>query len=186
MLDDRPVCSNSADAARLAVGWEIVRASDIQKKDPIYVARVLGQVIQLLRKAEAPQPEMKGDVTVHAVTPREASVSPGDTLRVTYNFSGGPTSIPLVVFVHFYAEGGDGSPAWGDDHDPPRPTTAWTGATSYTRDITVPRNAPAGAYRIGLGLYDGSGAGDRLELRTAVGASSGGAKRYDVGILKVR
>jgi hypothetical protein len=185
MPDDKPVYPNGAEAARLAVGWDIVRASDIRKNDPIHVARVLGQVIQILRRAEAPLPEMAGDVTVHPVTPKDSSTPPGRKLRLTYNFNGGPTTIPLTVFVHFYTEGGDGSPVWGDDHDPPKPTTAWSGGTSYTREITVPGNAPAGTYRIGVGLYDGNGTGDRLELKTAGEAASGGAKRYEVGTVRI-
>ena len=185
MPDDTPEVPKSAEAARLVVGWEIVRQSDLRKNDPVHVARVLGQVIQILRKAEAPLPEIAGDVTVSTVSPRDASVSPGDKLRLTYNFSGGPTSVPLTVFVHFYPEGSDGSPVWGDDHDPPKPTTAWSGTISYSRDIVVPRQAAPGKYRIGVGLYDGSGTGDRLEMKTAGGAASTGGKRYDVGTLKV-
>ena len=185
MPDEKSVSPNSAEAARLSVGWEIVRTSDLHKNDPVHVAKVLGQVIQILRKAERPQPELEGDVTVHPLTPRDASASRGGTLRLTYNFSGGPTSIPLVVFVHFYAEAGDGSPVWGDDHDPPKPTTAWSGATSYARDIRVPESIPPGPYRISLGLYDSNGPGDRLELKTAGGAVSGSGKRYDVGTVKV-
>jgi hypothetical protein len=185
MLDDRPLSSHGAEAARLTVAWDIVRTSDIRKNDPVHVARVLGQIIQILRRAEAPLPEMKGDVTVHPVTPRDSSTPRGGRLRLTYNFSGGPTSIPMVVFVHFYAPGGDGSPLWGDDHDPPKPTTAWSGAASYARDVVVPANVPPGTYRIGLGLYDGNGTGDRLELKTAGEAASGGAKRYEVGTVTV-
>jgi hypothetical protein len=185
MSDEKPLTANSADAARLVVGWEIVRHSDVRKNDPVHVARVLGQVIQILRRAEASLPEMAGDVTVHPVTPGDSSASPGSTLGLTYHFSGGPTSIPLTVFVHFYAEEGDGSPLWGDDHDPPKQTTAWSGATSYARDIVVPRHVPPGKYRIGIGLYDGNGTGDRLELKTVGGAASGGAKRYVVGALTV-
>jgi len=185
MPDDKLVPPNDPEAARLTVGWEIVRASDVPKNDPVRVARVLGQVIQILKRAEAPQPAMEGDITVQAVSPRDSSASPGGTLRLTYNFSGGPTSIPLVVFVHFFAEGGDGSPLWGDDHDPPKPTTAWSGATSYARDIIVPSSVPRGTYRIGIGLYDGNGTGDRLEMRSGAGAASGGGKRYEVGTVRV-
>jgi hypothetical protein len=185
MSDDRPVLPNSAEAARLYVGWEIVRLSDLSKNDPVHVARVLGQIIRILRKSELPQPEMKGDVTVHPLTPRDATASPGGRFRLTYHFSGGPTSIPLTVFVHFYAASGDGSPLFGDDHDPPKPTTAWSGAVSYGRDIVVPPHVSPGAYLIGLGLYDANGGGDRLELTTAGGATPAGSRRYDVGTLKV-
>jgi hypothetical protein len=185
MSDVRPTPADSPEAARLHVGWEIVRQSDIRKNDPIHVAKVLGQVIQILRRAEARQPEMKGDVTVHGVNPKDSTISPGGTLRLTYGFSGGPTSVPMTVFVHFYAEEGDGSPVWGDDHDPPTPTTAWSGATSHSRDVVVPRSVPPGKYRIGIGLYDANGTGDRLELKTAAGSVSGGGKRYDVGTVKV-
>jgi hypothetical protein len=185
MSDDTPMSATSSEAARLAVGWEIVRASELDKRDPVHVANVLSQVIQILKRAEARQPKMEGDITVHPVSPKDSTASPGATLRLTYNFTGGPASIPLVVFVHFYAVGGDGSPVWGDDHDPPTPTTAWSGATTYMREITIPANAPPGAYRIGIGLYDSNGIGERLEMRTSGGASSGGGKRYDVGTLKL-
>ena len=185
MLDERSVLPDSPDALRLLVGWEIVRQSDVAKNNPVHVARVLGQVLQILKKAEVPRPDMEGSVTVHPLTPRDSSTSPGGRLRLTYTFSGGPTSIPLTVFVHFYAEGGDGSPVFGDDHDPPKRTTGWSGATSYVRDVVVPANVPPGTYRIGLGPYDPSGTGDRLELATAGGAASVGSNRYEVGTLKV-
>lgn len=172
-------------AARLAIAWEIVRASAIDKSNPHGVAKILGEVVQILEKAQTPEPKLSGDITVHALSPKDGYASPGSTLRCTYRFSGGPTSIPLVVFVHFFADGGDGSPVWGDDHDPPTRTTAWSGETSYSRDIVIPNNAPAGTYRIGVGLYDAEGAGERLSLKTASGAASGGGKRYEVGTLKV-
>ncbi len=187
MQDDRLSTPSSPEAARLSVGWEIVRASAIHKENPTYVAEVLAQVIVILRQAEKPPPEVEGDVTVHPISPRESSVFRGDTLQLTYSFSGGPTSVPLVLFVHFYSEGGDGSPIFQDDHDPPTPTTAWTGSATYTRNITVPKDVPPGNYRVGLGLYDRDrrGTNDRLELRAASGIQSDGAKRYEVGTVKV-
>ena len=83
-----------------------------------------------------------------------------------------------------YPEGGDGSPAWGDDHDPPKPTTAWSGTVSYTREIAVPTKVPPGKYRVGIGLYDDDG-GDRLELRTGAGVASTSGKRYEIGSVTV-
>ena len=87
--------------------------------------------------------------------------------------------------MHFYSEGGDGSPIFGDDHDSPTPTTAWTGSVTYSRNINVPKDVPPGNYRVGLGLYDRDGTDDRLELRIASGTQSDGGKRYVVGTLKV-
>jgi len=59
------------------------------------------------------------------------------------------------------------------------------GRSATPANVVVPQQVPAGKYRIGVGLYDGGGTGDRLEMKTSGGAASTGGKRYDVGTLKV-
>ena len=183
MPDDRPLIPDNPEAARLAIGWKIVCASDLHKNDPGHVARELGRIIRVLRDAEKPQPEITGDITVLTASPSVAQVSRGSSFRLSYNFSGGPTSIPLVVFVHFY--NGTGAPVFQDDHDPPTKTTRWSGRTSYTRDIVVPKDVPPRAYRICIGLYDRDGAQERLGLEMTPGVTSDGHGRYNIGTVTV-
>lgn len=183
MSDDRPLLPDNPEAARLAMGWKIVCASDLQKKDPFHVARTLGILIRMLKEAEAPQIDMTGDITVLTATPSVAQATRGSSFRLSYNFSGGPTSIPLTVFVHFHDE--TGKPVFQDDHDPPTKSSSWSGRTSYSRDITVPNDTPPGTYRIGIGLYDRDGAQGRLTLETTSGVSSDGHGRYDIGTVTV-
>ena len=114
-------------------------ASDLHKNDPDHVARVLGCIIRVLRDAEEPQPEMTGDITLLTASPSTAQVSRGSSFYLSYNFSGGPTSIPLVVFVHFHDE--TGAPVFQDDHEPPTKTTSWSGRTSYGRTSSSPRTS---------------------------------------------
>jgi hypothetical protein len=168
--------SRDLEATRLAIAWEIVSRSEINKADPLHAARTVRQVLAVFREPE-------GRVGVLPVSPRESHGSPGTKLRITYGFTGGPTSIPLTVFVHFVGAGN--GPAFQDDHEPPRPTVFWSERTSYSREVVVPSNTPRGLYRIRLGLYDAYGSHERLDLEPQEGAFAGGYRSYEVGSVRI-
>ena len=176
MNAQRSIASQELEATRLAIAWEIVSRSDINKADPTQAARIVRQVLAILRDPE-------GEVSALPASPRESKVSPGGTLRLTYNFAGGPTSIPLRVFVHFCDE--RGNPAFQDDHQPPRPTVFWSERTSYSRDVSVPKETAPALYRIRLGLYDAIGSHERLELDPQQGTFAAGYRSCEVGTLRV-
>jgi hypothetical protein len=177
MSAQKPVVSRELEAARLGIAWEIVSRSEINKADPLHAARTVRQVLAIFRDPE-------GQVGVLPVSPRECHGSAGATLRITYGFTGGPTTIPLTAFVHFF-EGAGGGPVFQDDHEPPRPTVFWSERTSYTREVVVPRNVPRGLYRIRLGLYDAYGSHERLDLEPQEGAFAEGYRSYEVGTVRI-
>lgn len=149
---------------------------EINKADPLDTARMVRKVLTIFR-------DLEGRVGVLPVSPRESQGSAGGTIRLTYNFSGGPTSLPLTVFVHFFDE--RGSLAFQDDHQPPRPSDLWSDKISYTRDVFIPPKAPTGLYRVRLGLYDAFGSHERLDLTPEQGAIAVDHRCYEVGMLRV-
>src|SRR5690606_18163093 len=90
----------------------------------------------------------------------------GSPVRFTYRFE--PTGEPMggdyKVFVHVLDT--DGERLWGDDHDPPVPTSAWrTGEpVTYSRTIFLPNYPYIGPAEIRIGLYNPS-TSERLPLR---------------------
>ena len=176
MNQQRSIESRELEATRLAVAWEIVSRSEINKADPLYAARIVRQVLAIFRDPE-------GQVGALPVSPRESQGSAGEAFRVSYNFSGGPTSIPLRVFVHFVGEGGD--VVFQDDHESPRPTVFWSERTTYSRDVAIPPGTPPGVYRIRLGLYDAYGSHERLDLDPQQGTFAADYRACEVGTLRI-
>ena len=96
-------------------------------------------------------------------------VDRGGALALTLHWRAlGATDRPYTVFVHLLDEqgqvrgNGDGEPGNGT-----LPTTGWLGG-EYLADehvITAAGDAPAGSYRIAVGLYD-PGTGQRLTTQT--------------------
>jgi hypothetical protein len=94
----------------------------------------------------------------YQASPRIDEVSAGDTLELTliWHATGQPSQ-PYTVFTHLYDPEGtlvaqhDGAPCDGSC-----PTSAWITdeVLSDVRRITVPSDAPAGAYTLGVGMYD--------------------------------
>lgn len=125
-------------------------------------------------------PSTPKGVTALTVSPQSVQAAPGTSFPLTYNFSGGPTSEDLTVFVHFLDAAGN--IAFGDDHAPPSPTSTWSGSIGYTRTVTVPSTLPDGTYRIAVGLYSPT-TGARLALQVGPGVEDIGSFRYVTGTL---
>jgi hypothetical protein len=91
----------------------------------------------------------------------------GSPIDVTYRFEVAPDapafSEDYTVFVHVLDK--DRSSLWGDDHQPPTPTTQWKpGSTvEYTRTMFVPKLPYVGPALIEVGLYSVK-SGQRLPL----------------------
>jgi hypothetical protein len=81
----------------------------------------------------------------------------GSPIDVTYRFEVAPEAPPFsedyTVFVHVLDK--DRTSLWGDDHQPPTPTTQWKpGSTvEYTRTMFVPKLPYVGPAQIEVGLY---------------------------------
>ncbi|MGE3277195.1 MAG: hypothetical protein AB7O67_18935 [Vicinamibacterales bacterium] len=91
----------------------------------------------------------------------------GSPLQMTYRFTlaaDAPALGQRRVFVHFLDQNDEFM--WGDDHDPPTPTTDWRpGQTvEYTRTVFLPVYPYTGETRVVVGLYTPgtTGADDRV------------------------
>lgn len=91
----------------------------------------------------------------------------GSPIDVTYRFEVAPDAPPFsedyTVFVHVLDK--DRSSLWGDDHQPPTPTSQWKpgSVVEYTRTMFVPKLPYVGPAQIEVGLYSVK-AGQRLPL----------------------
>ena len=106
--------------------------------------------------------------------------TPAASFNITYNWLASPLAGNDTVFVHFVAA--DGTIAFEDDHQPPIPTSQWSGPVSYTRTVQVPASAAGGAYKIVVGLTAASG---NLGLTPGAGVLSAGPEQYQTGLLTV-
>ena len=95
----------------------------------------------------------------------EAAV--GGPIDVTYTFDVAPDapafSEDYTVFVHVLDK--DRATLWGDDHQPPTPTTQWKAGSTieYTRTMFVPKVPYVGPAQIEVGLYSVT-SGERVPL----------------------
>jgi hypothetical protein len=91
----------------------------------------------------------------------------GSPIDVTYRFEVAPDapafSEDYTVFVHVLDK--DRTSLWGDDHQPPTPTTQWKPGSKveYTRTMFVPKLPYVGPAQIEMGLYSVK-SGQRLPL----------------------
>jgi hypothetical protein len=91
----------------------------------------------------------------------------GSPIDVTYRFEVAPDAPAFTedytVFVHVLDK--DRSSLWGDDHQPPTPTTQWKAGSTveYTPTMFVPKLPYVGAAQIEVGLYSIK-SGERVPL----------------------
>ena len=96
-----------------------------------------------------------------------ADAAVGSPIDVTYRFevaADAPAfSDDYTVFVHVLDK--DRASLWGDDHQPPTPTTQWKAGSTveYTRTMFVPKLPYVGPAQIELGLYSIK-SGERVPL----------------------
>jgi hypothetical protein len=96
-------------------------------------------------------------VATPSLTLSRMDAAVGSPIDVTYKFdiaSDAPAfSEDYTVFVHVLDR--DRSSLWGDDHQPPTPTTQWKpgSAVEYTRTMFVPKIPYVGPAQIEVGLY---------------------------------
>jgi len=103
--------------------------------------------------------------TAAVAMPRDRAAI-GSPLKLTYRFDVAQNvSIPQdhLVFVHVLDDQGES--LWGDDHQPPEPTSKWKSGQKleYTRTVFVPNYPYIGPAHIRIGLYEPA-SGQRLPL----------------------
>jgi hypothetical protein len=105
-------------------------------------------------------------VATPSMTLNRERVPIGSPLKITYKFDVAQNAQiggDYTVFVHVLEP--DGEQLWGDDHQPPVPTSAWKPGQKieYTRTVFVPNYPYIGPAVVRLGLYDVA-TGKRLTL----------------------
>ena len=107
----------------------------------------------------------------------KSKAKPGDILDVTLYWKAlEPIEQSYTIFVQVIGQqfNPDGNPVWGQRDEPPCqdtfPTTAWEpGATILTRHhVAIADEAPAGAYRVDVGMYY-LPSGERLSVLDVAG-----------------
>ena len=122
-------------------------------------------------------PVARPDVTVA----REAAAI-GSPLRFTYRFEPTGEKIAGDYWVFLHVLDPDGERLWGDDHQPPVPTSKWRAGepVEYTRTVFVPNYPYIGPAEMRVGLYQPS-TGERLPLEGTDTAEH----EYAVGNLQI-
>lgn len=106
-------------------------------------------------------------VATPSVKLSRTQVAVGSPIDVSYSFVVAPNAPPLnedyTVFVHILDR--DREQMWGDDHEPPTPTSQWKpGSTiQYTRTMFVPKFPYIGEAQMEVGLYSRK-SGERVPL----------------------
>ena len=96
-------------------------------------------------------------VATPSLTLSRMDAAVGSPIDVTYRFAVAEDAPPFtedyVVFVHVLDK--DRASMWGDDHEPPTPTTEWKAGSTieYTRTMFVPKLPYVGPAQIEVGLY---------------------------------
>jgi hypothetical protein len=102
----------------------------------------------------------------------------GSPVKVTYKFDVAPDAKidgDYWVFVHVLEP--DGERLWGDDHQPPVPTSTWKPGqkVEYTRTVFVPNYPYIGPAIVRIGLYSPT-----TSKRLSLSATEASRKEYDV------
>lgn len=182
---------NWAINSSIAAGQYLLTVSDAASGGMSDSSDAAFSVVAASTSTPAPTPAA---VTINQATIYPNTQSSGSPFNITYNWSGGPTSLPQTVFVHIVdANGGpvtsSGAILFGDDHIPPIPTNQWKGTISYARTVVIPSTLPPGTYRVMVGLYDSGtgsgGTGNRMTLTAGSGVTVDTQTRYQIGQISV-
>jgi hypothetical protein len=113
---------------------------------------LVGQITACSRKVDDARP-----VATPTVALSRTDVAVGSPIDMTYRFAVAPDAPPFTedytVFVHVLDK--DRGSMWGDDHQPPTPTTQWKAGSTieYSRTMFVPKLPYVGPAQIEIGLY---------------------------------
>ncbi|GEM_PF-4365932 len=113
-------------------------------------------------------------VGVQRATLSASTIEQGKTVIVTLPWNGGPTAVPYQVELLLVDS--FGKVAFDASHDPPTPTTQWSGRTTYPRTISIPTTMTPGDYRVRVAL---SRNGQRLSLTAGTGVLARPDRTYD-------
>ncbi|MDR3618595.1 MAG: glycoside hydrolase family 16 protein [Paludisphaera borealis] len=93
-----------------------------------------------------------GKPTLRSCTIDPSSCRPGYGTRLRYVWEAEPLGSNCSVFVHFVDA--HGQMVFQADHDPPVPTSHWSGRVEYARTAVVPTDVAPGRYDVVVGLWN--------------------------------
>ena len=123
-----------------------------------------------------------GQPTILPCSLSQAACRPAYGVKITYRWDAVPMGRDYKVFVHIRRP--DGKIVIQDDHEPPVPTSQWSGRVAYEKTVMVPPDLPLGEYEIVAGLWNPQG-GARLPVKAGQGVTSAGENAWRIGVLKV-
>ena len=126
------------------------------------------------------EPPGRATILPCLVTP--SACRPAHGVRITYLWDAEPTGRDFTVFVHVI--GPDGRLVTQHDHEPPVPTSQWTGRVEYAKMLILPTDAAEGEYEIRAGLYAPKG-GARQATDAAPGVAKAGENAWKIGTFRV-
>ena len=87
-------------------------------------------------------------------TPSELTAKPGDNIKLTYHWSGGPLPYPAKVATELINESTKRA-VLRTNHTANLPPDKWTGTDfTYTEALALPPNLPAGKYKIAVRMIN--------------------------------
>jgi Glycosyl hydrolases family 16 len=127
-----------------------------------------------------------GTPTLCSCTLAPISCRPGYGTRITYSWDAEPLGSNCSVFVHFV--NAKGQMVFQADHDPPVPTSRWSGRVEYGRTVVVPTEVAPGRYDVVIGFWNpkpSDRGGGRRPFKVGPGLSALSDDACRVGTLEV-
>ena len=127
-----------------------------------------------------------GVPTLRSCTIEPKACRPDYGTRISYAWDAEPLGANCSVFVHFV--NAQGRMVFQADHDPPAPTSRWSGRVEYGRTFVVPANTPPGRYGVVVGFWNPKPAalgGGRRPFRVGEGLTALPDDACRIGTLEV-
>jgi hypothetical protein len=90
--------------------------------------------------------------TLRSCTMSPTSFRPGYGTRITYVWNAEPLGSNCNIFVHFV--NAQGQMVFQADHEPPVPTSRWSGRVEYGRTVVAPTDVAPGRYDVVVGFWN--------------------------------
>ncbi len=139
------------------------------------------------RTAYAEQPALPRVPVINLATPSTLTGARGGTVVVNHNFAAAPMARDFTIFVNFVNTAGVS--IFFDNHQPPTPTSIWSGPVAYSRTVTIPAAIAPGLYKIVAGIYEFNPVSGQYENQSLLTGSGvvidGGPGNFQIGTVQV-
>ncbi|MGE4132345.1 MAG: hypothetical protein AB7F86_11955 [Bdellovibrionales bacterium] len=140
------------------------------------------------RTLYAEQPVLPMVPIIHLATPSNLTGARGGSIVFSHVFTAQPMARDFTVFVNFVNSAGIST--FFDNHQPPTPTSVWSGPLTYSRTVNIPAGIAPGTYKIVAGVYEFNAITGQYENQALLGGLGvlvdGGPGNFQIGILQVQ